>query len=275
MARGVFSIANYLKIDSGIITATPLTIAARVYPTAVTSHQFIAGLYYTSAGIGTAHDGWAFRIAITTGNIEAICGNGVTNATAVSASGVTTNAWNHIVAKFVSSTSRYAYLNGVAGSQNTGNIAPSANPDKTAIGVQIREDGSLNQAATASRIAEVGFWNTDLTDAEIAALAKGVSPLLIRFQNLVAYYPLIRGDSSGDEPNPKDAAYKMTEQGTISVQPHPPVFMPRPPSLFKRATAAPTGWSNILKANGLLTSDLSSGVFGDLDSIAKVNGVAV
>jgi hypothetical protein len=41
-------------------------------------------------------------------------------------------------------------------------------------------------------IAEVGIWNIDLTAAEVASLAKGVSPALIRPQNHVAYLPLIR-----------------------------------------------------------------------------------
>ena len=41
-------------------------------------------------------------------------------------------------------------------------------------------------------IAEVGIWNVDLSAAEIAALAKGVSPALIRPQNLLPHLELIR-----------------------------------------------------------------------------------
>ena len=42
------------------------------------------------------------------------------------------------------------------------------------------------------RIAEAAVWNTDLTADEIASLgADRVSPLLIRPDNLIAYWPII------------------------------------------------------------------------------------
>lgn len=238
MARGVFSTANYFVYGGGIITATPLTIAAWVNPASFPANQYIAGVVYSSAASGTAQDGWYLEINATNGVVNAIVGNGTGINLASSASGATSGTWNHMVAKFVSSTSRYAYLNGTPGTQGTNSNTPSTAPDKTAIGVFVRENGSLAQAATQCHIAEVGYWNVDLTDAEVAILAKGVSPLLVRPQSLVAYYPLVRGDASGDEPNPKNAAYKMVEQGTVSVQPHTRTFNPSPRKYFKTATAA-------------------------------------
>lgn len=47
-------------------------------------------------------------------------------------------------------------------------------------------------AAAGGDIAEVGVWDIDLTAAEVASLAKGVSPALVRPQSLVTYLPLIR-----------------------------------------------------------------------------------
>jgi hypothetical protein len=41
-------------------------------------------------------------------------------------------------------------------------------------------------------IAEVGIWNVALTTAEIASLAKGMTPDKIRPQRLVFYAPLVR-----------------------------------------------------------------------------------
>lgn len=275
MARGVFSTANYFELASGIITATPLTIAAWVKPASFPANQYIAGIFYTSAGSGTAQDGWVLEINATNGVVNAIAGNGTGINIASSASGASSGAWSHMAAKFVSTTSRYAYLNGTPGSQNTGSNTPSTAPDKTIIGVLVREDNSKIQAATQCHIAEVGYWNTDLTDAEIAILAKGVSPLLVRPANLVAYYPLVRGDGSGDEPSLKNAAHKMVEQGTISVQPHTRVFMPNPPRLFKHATAAPTGWSNLVKVNGVLSSSLAKSNGIAVASISKIDGISV
>lgn len=275
MARGVFSTANYFRITSGIITSTPLTIAAWVKPSAFSANQYIAGIVYSSAASGTAQDGWYLEINATDGKVNAIVGNGTGINLATSGSGATSGAWNHMAAKFTSSTSRHSYLNGTKSTESTNSNTPSATPDKTAIGVFVRENGSLAQAAASCHIAEVGFWNVALSDEEIAALAKGVSPLLIRLNNLVGYYPLIRGDSSGDEPNPKNAAYKMVEQGTVSVQPHSPVFMPSPPSLFKRVTATPSGWSNLVKVNGVLSSSLAKVNGVAVTSISKINGISV
>jgi len=39
-------------------------------------------------------------------------------------------------------------------------------------------------------VAEVAVWNVVLDDSEIAALAQGVSPLLIRSTALVEYWPV-------------------------------------------------------------------------------------
>ena len=47
------------------------------------------------------------------------------------------------------------------------------------------------------RVAEVGMWNIDLADgaytADVAGLEQGFSPARIRPQNLIAYWPLVRG----------------------------------------------------------------------------------
>lgn len=274
MARGTFSTTNYFQYNGGIITSTPLTIAAWVYPSSFPANQYLAGVFYTSAGSGTSQDGWVLELNGTNGVVNAIVGNGTGINLASSASGCTANAWNHCVAKFVSTTSRYAYLNGTPGTQGTNSNTPSTAPDKTGIGVLIREDNSKAQAATACHIGEVGYWNVDLSDAEIAALAKGYSPLFIRPQNLVAYYPLLRGDSSGDEPNPKNATYKLTEQGTVSVQPHPRVLTPSRKMLFK-GTPAAGGWTHISKVNGVASSSLAKVNGVTVANISKINGVSV
>lgn len=225
MARGVFSTTNYLVLNSGIITATPLTIACWVKPSAFSANQYLAGLFYTSAGSGTALDGWTILLAQTSGNVQATCGNGVGLASGVSASGASSGSWNHVAAVFNSATSRYAYLNGTAGTQNTTNVAPSTAPDKTAAGVLIREDNSRIQAATACHIAELGFWNVALSGTEIAQLAAGYSPLFVRGESLF-YYKLLAGDSNGDEPEDK-AINTLAEQGTVSTQTHPTIIYPK------------------------------------------------
>ena len=49
------------------------------------------------------------------------------------------------------------------------------------------------------RLAEIAIWNAALTDDEVLSLSKGVSPLRVDPQNLVAYWPLYGNGSP--EPN--------------------------------------------------------------------------
>lgn len=271
MARGNFSTTNYLLYGGGIITQ-PLTIAAWVNPSSITANQAITGIYYTGAGSGSVLDGWYLRIT-SAGLVDGRVGDGSGETPATSASAVTAGVWSHAAFKVISATSRYAYLNGVAGSQSTTSRIPTT-PDKTAIGVLIRQSGSLGAGATAMYIAELGFWNVALSDAEIAILANGISPLCVRPGSLVAYYPLVRGDSSGDEPNPKNAALKMVEQGTINVQTHPRIFYPTPRRIIKFAsdgTAYNQSASGGLTPAGMLTRDASKLASGTVTPAGTAN----
>jgi hypothetical protein len=127
----------------------------------------------------------------------------------------TLNQWHHLGGVFASSTSRTGYLDGVGGTPNTTSITPTG-LDKTGIGAIVR---STLANPFSGDIAEVAVWNIDLTDDEMAALAAGFCPLLIRPGNLVAYWPLIRGlkDRMG--------GYDLTASGT-TVSPHCRVIYP-------------------------------------------------
>ena len=222
MARGVFSTANHFLYTGGLIAATPLTMAAWVYPTSVSVVNSIGGIFYTGGALALA-DGWRMRINGTTGVPSFITGNGITSAAVNHTTAVTLNAWNHLAGITASATSRYVYIGGVASTQNTDNITPTAPLDKTAIGVIYEQNNGVQQPATANYIAEVGFWNVALTTAEILQLAAGYSAPFVRPESLVAYYPLIRGDASGDEPDLM-GGLEMVEQGTVGVKPHCRVF---------------------------------------------------
>jgi hypothetical protein len=106
-------------------------------------------------------------------------------ASAQTATDIALNAWFHSAAVFDSATSRRAYLNGVASSVNTTNRTP-AGIDRGRLGTANLSD-YIN-----GRLAEVGIWDAALTAAEIALLAQGFSPALVRPQSLVFYAPLVR-----------------------------------------------------------------------------------
>jgi len=237
MARGVFSNTNYLKY-AGVtgVTVHPVTLSAWVYAVNVTGTNRIFGLTYGS-GAATGQDGWLIGYAATTGYPHAVIGDGTNSNQSNHTTGVTTSAWNHVLGLFTSTTSRTVYLNGVAAAAQTTSRTPST-PDRIAVGVQIRQDDSIASWGPAIYVADAAIWNVALTDAEILQLSLGYSPLFVRPASLVAYYPLIRGDASGDCPD-YVGDLKLVEQGTVSVQTHPRVFYPSSPIMLGVPAAAP------------------------------------
>jgi len=235
MARGVYSSANHFVYTGAPVTATPLTLACWVYPSAVANINTYLSLCYTG-GAGAFLDGFNIRNVASSGLVRAEVGDG-TNTSGGNAGAVTTGAWNHVAGVFTSSTSRTPYLNGAVGTENTTSRTPSAAADKTVIGIRYFQNNAKDSAANESQIAEATIWNVALTAAEILQLAAGYSPLFVRPASLMAYYPLVRGDASGDEPDVW-RGLKMVEQGTVVVQSHPRVFYPAPRLFSKYIPAA-------------------------------------
>jgi hypothetical protein len=121
------------------------------------------------------------------------------------------NNWYHCAGIWPSNSSRTSYLNGVASTaaSGTANIAPTVIWIGAFSGVADRFTG---------QIAEVGIWNTALTAAEIASLAKGMTCDKIRPQNLVFYAPLVRNliDQKG--------GLVITNNNAATVANHPRVY---------------------------------------------------
>ena len=249
MARGVFSTSNHFVYAGGLITATPLTIACWINPASIGATIVPMGLFYTS-GANAQLDGWDIYINPTTGYPSASTGDGTAVNNSTKSVSVTVAAWNHLAAVFASATSRLIYLNGSAGTLSETSRVPSTAPNKSVVGCVYLQNNA-KAVALNGYIGEVGFWNVALTDAEILQLAAGYSPLFVRPESLVAYYPLIRGDSSGDEPDLMAGA-KMVEQGTVAVATHPRVFYPAAPIFrwdnpifYPSVTIAPTSASAV------------------------------
>lgn len=94
-------------------------------------------------------------------------------------------------------------------------------------------------------IAEAAVWNVDLTAGEMAILGKGFSPLFVRPNSLVAYWPLI-GRTSPEIDVVGGFNGTLTGTGTA---PHPRVIMPSRP-LIGHATAAAAPSGRIFKLAG-------------------------
>lgn len=82
-------------------------------------------------------------------------------------------------------------------------------------------------------IAEVALWSMALSDADVLALSRGLSPLRMHPEALVAYWPLLGRNSP--ENNFKSNAAAMSVVGSLSQVAHPRIIMPRRRPLLRAA----------------------------------------
>lgn len=153
------------------------------------------------------------RVRQTTGYLEAASNSGA--AYARTTVGATTSTWEHAVFVFNSDTDRRVYLNG------TNKVTDTTSAVVTGIGSLVV--GSLwqhnqTQALTGS-LAEVAFYGSALSDANVALLAGGSSPNNVDSGNLLSYYTLLL-DNSEDGGG---TALTEVASPTYSSSDHPPV----------------------------------------------------
>jgi hypothetical protein len=140
----------------------------------------------------------------------------------------TANTWQHAVGVFTSTTSRTAYLNGSAATTNTTNRTYTGS-SLNGFGIHYGPTSLFGGAESNYAVAECAAWNVALTADEIAALADGFSPQLIRPSALVAYYPLIRHTvTNGSTVPDKRGGQNLTVTGTgLSIVEHPRIIYPK------------------------------------------------
>lgn len=180
------AVPHYITIGSAILSGVPITLACW-FNSDLDDNQGL--IQFTEIGSGDNY----FHLSAMGGQvgdpIRALTRAGGTSSQADSTGGYSLNTWHHACGVFAAADDRRAFIDG--GSKGT--EATSRTPtglDTTAIGA-IRISAG-NFTPMSGRIAEAAIWNIALTDAEVAILAEGYSPLLVHPQNLVFYAPLIR-----------------------------------------------------------------------------------
>lgn len=221
MARAfVAASSQYLERTASVpITAPPLTISAWMHSTSLTVNQTVLQIQdkdveshgFTLQALG-AFGGDPVRFAALDG------GSGAAD-TSIS---YTINTWHHVCGIETSSTSRAAFIDGGNKGTDTDSITP-AGLDSVSIG---RRGDSTPGPYFDGYIAEVAIWNASLSDPEVAILALGYSPLLIRPQNLVAYWPLIGRTSPEID---IVGGFDLTLFSSPTTIAHPPMFYPTQP----------------------------------------------
>lgn len=212
------STSNWFSHAAALKTNVPLTFAAWLKtPNITTSYDIVY--------MGDAAAGNYFMLGIsTTSKVTAVVAPG--DRTAFSTASIVADTWFHAAATFTNNTQRNAILNGVFGSAETNSATPSG-VDRTHVGAY--DSGAARFGAFNGSIAELGIWNTNLLTIDILMLSKGVSPLMVKPNNLLAYYPMhgIAGVAID-----RIGKFDLTENGTMAIAEHTRQFYPTGPILI-------------------------------------------
>lgn len=186
MARS-FAGGSSQYLTSANARNTPITLALRFYPTADTASMTMFEQTSTTQAAANA-------IALVAAGASA--GDPIqatTFATGSSFAATTTgwvvNTWYGAAHTSTGATDRNAYIDGGSSGNNTTSRAPT-NIDRTVVGALFNDATNAYSNYYTGRIMEAAIWSVALSAAELVALAKGFSPLLIRRASLVAYWPL-------------------------------------------------------------------------------------
>jgi hypothetical protein len=189
----------------------PFTLACWFNSDTITDNQYLVS-------IGSNNDAWAITAHGNIAGDPVLCiQTGVAGTSwAASTAGYSQSAWQHVCGVFTSTSSRTVYLNG--GNNATNTVLESGRAAATRLDIGVTRFSNAFTQYTNGRIAEVGIWNTDLTAAEIASLAKGMTCDKVRPQSLVFYAPLVRDlvDVKG--------GLTITNNNTATVANHPRVY---------------------------------------------------
>ena len=228
MARTFASASlQYLINASPPVTDVPLTMACWFNSTDLTLGQALINItdnssttnYFTMLAHGT----------LTGDPVTALTRGGGVNQTAMSSTGFSSGVWHHACAVYASSSSQAAYIDGGSKGTNSGTSNPTGIDDLN-IG---RAGDSTPGAYMEGKIAEAAIWNVALTDAEVASLGAGFSPLIVHPKNLIFYAPLIR-----DEDRDIIGGLALAPTAGPTIGTHVPIIYPPSPTYVPAETAA-------------------------------------
>ena len=250
MARSfVRTSSQYLETNAAPVTAAPFTISVFVWTSESANDKEVLWI----GDKDVANHYWGLQV----NSAERVRFEVNAGATEVAAQSPSTtfglSAWHHIAAIERSATDREVYYDGSSVGTNTTSRSP-AGADRISIG----RDGSSSPAAYMDGlIAEVGIWNIALNTSEIAALAKGFAPPLVRPTSLVFYLPCIV-----DTDKDLRGGLSLTPSGSPTVGSHARIFYPVSP------------YAVIVPSAGGTTYDLSVSI-GKTHAVADVGNLGI
>ena len=238
------STSNYIGASSAVVTAAPIILAGWAKPAST------SGAYTILSVSDSTADQNHFDLTQLDSAMLAECKGTSGSAQSASVSGVTPYTWQHFAAFFESSTSRYAYRNGTAGSQNTGSATPGS-LNKTTIGLLRRltilfpYNGDIGPCAvyTGASITKA------VADDIIGQLAKGKHPRDVRPDLLVECWDLT---DRGSTLIGMMGAMALSVTGTCNPTDNPTIIRRRP-QMFVPSVVSGSTIINLLTANFTFT----------------------
>ncbi len=214
---------NYLNVETPVVTAPPFSMFAWYYSTSASGNQTLISIGGQN-GAFTEARGFKLCLGFASGGENGVFAETRQNFTAPAAKtsvAPSANVWQNACGVWAGIADRRAFLNGGSKGTNTTSLTVTAGDLKrTAVGLT-RELG--NYFGMVGQIAHPAIWNVALTDAEVAMLAAGISPLRVRPEALVMYLPYLGRD--GPEIDIIKAR-TLTVTGATSSNNDPPVIQP-------------------------------------------------
>jgi len=214
-----WSTSNFLRYAGSLAAGPPITMACRAMLPSIGYGPSLIGLFSSAAtqtfrrqySIGIGNTGLPYALLGTDGGFAVTNGGG----------SVTAGVWSHICGRFTSAPEQAIFLDG--GAKVTSSISGTpTSVDRFSVGV-IDSAALQNNALNTAQIAEAAIWGAALSDADIASLATGVSPLLVHPESLIGYWPLI-GEVFPSR-NLLSNVSVLGLQGSLSAAPHPRVLL--------------------------------------------------
>jgi len=221
--------SNYLINGTFPLSGPPFSYGVWAKPSQVSA---FSPMFTFSAGSGTT-DFWQLFQATTTA-LASHRARDTSDALATAAA-LTQDVWQLIGANEVLSTSRFTYLDGTAGTENTTDRTPDA-VDGTRLGAS-----AGTAATTATFVGKLGYpfaYNFALSDAQWLQLAGGLPPNALSLtgeEALVVYQPCVAAK------NESGSVLTMSDQGTpvFDAADNPPIILvPVKIGLYRRGRAA-------------------------------------
>lgn len=208
--------------------STTFTLFAWVNPDAIGSEMRVADRW------GNTSSTRQFLLSITAGGLvrTAICGSGGTTDICDGATAISTGAWRACALRKngTGAGALQSWLDGAQDGSITSNQTMRSLGNVSASQFRIGYASGGTALPFDGKIADVAMWSVALPDAELVALAKGVSPKRIRPGSLLYHWPLWTNNYVDLGPNRYQLVDTGSPSGSPTVANHAPVGSPFPVS---------------------------------------------